>query len=50
MGAVFAERLKSSIRDLLKKVDFLRGDRNWIVILPTLTKQYNYRRHSSTKI
>ena len=49
-GAVFAERFNRTIRDLLKKIVFERGDANWIEILPTITKQYNNRIHSSTKL
>ena len=50
LGAVFAERFNRSIRDLLKKPLFEKGDGNWIDVLPTITKQYNNRVHSSTKI
>ena len=49
-GAVFAERFNRTIRDLLKKIVFERGDANWVDILPTITKQYNNRIHSSTKL
>ena len=49
-GAVFAERFNRTIRDLLKKIVFEHGDAKWIDILPTITKQYNIRRHSSTKL
>ena len=49
-GAVFAERFNRTIRDLLKKIVFEQGDANWIDILPTITKQYNNRIHSSTKL
>ena len=49
-GAVFAERFNRTIRDLLKKPVFEKGDSNWIDILPTITKQYNTRIHSSTKL
>ena len=49
-GAVFAERFNRTIRDLLKKIVFERDDANWIDILPTITKQYNNRIHSSTKL
>ena len=49
-GAVFAERFNRSIRDLLKKIVFEQGDANWIDVLPTITKQYNNRVHSSTKL
>ena len=49
-GAVFAERFNRTIRDLLKKHVFEKGDGNWIDVLPTITKQYNNRIHSSTKL
>ena len=49
-GAVFAERFNRTIKDLLKKPVFEKGDGNWIDILPTITKQYNNRIHSSTKL
>ena len=49
-GAVFAERFNRTIRDLLKKIVFERGDANWIDVLQTITKQYNNRIHSSTKL
>ena len=49
-GAVFAEHFNRTIRDLLKKIVFEHGDAKWIDILPTITKQYNNRIHSSTKL
>ena len=49
-GAVFAERFNRTIRDLLKKLVFEKGDGNWVDILPTITKQYNNRIHSSAKL
>ena len=49
-GAVFAERFNRTIRDLLKKIVFERGDANWIDVLLTITKQYKNRVHSSTKL
>ena len=49
-GAVFAERFNRTIRDLLKKPVFEKGDGIWIDILPTITKQYNNKVHSSTKL
>ena len=49
-GAVFAERFNRTIRDLLKRPVFEQGDATWIDILPTITKQYNNRIHSSTKL
>ena len=50
LGAVFAERFNPTIRDLLKKPVFEKGDGKWIDILPTITKQYNNKVHSSTKL
>ena len=49
-GAVFAERFNRTIRDLLKKIVFQRGDAKWIDVLPIITKQYNNRTHSSKKL
>ena len=49
-GSVFAERFNRTIRDLLKKIVFEHGDANWVDVLPTITKQYNNRIHSSTKL
>ena len=49
-GAVFAERFNCTIRDLLKKSVCEQGDAKWIDVLPTITKQYNNRIHSSTKL
>ena len=49
-GAVFVERFNRTIRDLLKKPVFEQGDSKWIDILPTKTKQYNNKVHSSTKL
>ena len=49
-GAVFAERFNRTIRDLLKKPVFEKGDGNWIDVLPTITKQYNNTIHTSTKL
>ena len=49
-GAVCAERFNRTIRDLLKRIVFEKGDSKWIDILPTITKQYNNRIHTSTKL
>ena len=49
-GVVFAERFNRTIRDLLKKIVFERGDANWIDVSAIITKQYNNRIHSSTKL
>ena len=45
----FSERFNRTIRDLHKKPVIERGYANWIDVLPTITKQYNNRIHSSTK-
>ena len=49
-SAVFAERVNRTIRDLLKEPVFEKGDAKWIDILPTITKQYKNKVHSSTKL
>ena len=49
-GADFAERFNRTIRDLLTKIVFERGDAIWIDVLQTITKQYNNKLHSSTKL
>ena len=49
-GAVFAERFNHTIRDLLKRPVFEKGDGNWTDVIPIITKQYNNRLHSSTKL
>ena len=50
LGAVFAESFNRTIRDLLKRPVFEKGDGNWIDVLQTITNQYNNRIHSSTKL
>ena len=49
VGAVFAGRFNRTIKDLLERPVFEKGDRNWIDMLPTIIKQYYDRIHSSTK-
>ena len=49
-GAVFAERFNRTIRGLIKRPVFEKGDANWIDVLPIITKQYNNRIHTSTKL
>ena len=49
-GAVFAERFNLTIRNLLKRPVFEKRDGNWVDVLPTITKRYNNRVHSSTKL
>ena len=50
LGAVFVEQFIHTIKDLLKRPAFEKGDGNWVDILPTITKQYNNRVHTSTKL
>ena len=50
MGAVFAERHNLTIKNLLKRPVFEKGDGKWIDILPKITKKYNNRVQSSTKL
>ena len=50
LGAVFADRFNRTIRDLLKRPVFEKGDAKRTDILPTVTKQYNNRVHTSTKL
>ena len=50
LGAVFAERIIRTIRDLLKRPVFEKGYDNWIDKLPTITEQHNNRVHSSTNL
>ena len=50
LGAVSAERFNGTIRDLLKRPVFEKINGNWIDISPTITKQYNNKVNSSTKL
>ena len=50
LGAVFAERFNVTIRNLLKRPVFEKGEGNWIDLLQTITKRYNNRIHSSTEL
>ena len=50
LGDVFAEHFNRSIRDFYKRLVFERGDANWIDLLPTITRQYKNRIHSSPKL
>ena len=49
-GAVFAESFNRTVRDLLERPVFEKGESNWIDVLPIITKQYNNRVHTSTKM
>ena len=49
-GPPIAERVIRTIRTLLKKPVFLKGNADWISELPSVIKQYNITIHSSTKM
>ena len=49
-GAVFAERFNKTIRNLLKKPVFEKGNANWVDELPKVIKKYNNTIHHSTKM
>ena len=48
--AVFAERFNRTIRNLLKKPVFEKGNANWLDELPSVIKKYNNTIHHSTKM
>ena len=50
LGAVFAERFNLSVRNPHKKPVFEKKDGDWVDILATITKRYNRKDHSSTKL
>ena len=50
VGALFAQRLIRTSRNLLKRLVFLRGDGKWIDVLPTKTNQFEKRIHPSIKL
>ena len=50
LGAVFAKRFNRTTRDLFKKHVSEKDDGNRVDVLPTITKKYNNRIHSSTKL
>ena len=50
LGAVFAERFNRTIRDLLEKTDFEKGDANWVDVFTTVTKHNKKRVQSSTEL
>ena len=50
LGAVFAESFNRTIRDLLERPVFEKGETTWIDVLHIITKYYNNRIHSSTKL
>ena len=49
-GPSIAERVIRTIRNLLKKPVFLKGNADWLSELPSVIKNYNNSVHSSTKM
>ena len=49
-GAVFVEIFNRTLRNLLKKPVFLKGNSNWINELQSVMKKYNETIHHSTKM
>ena len=50
LGAVFAKSFKCTIGELLRISLSEEGDGSWIDVLAVITKQYNNRVHTSTKL
>ena len=50
LRAVFAEGFDRTLRDLFKRPVFEKGESNWKDVLPMITKRFNYRNRSSTKV
>ena len=49
-GASIAERVIRTVRNLLKKPVFEKGNADWLSELPSVIKQYNNTIHHSIKI
>ena len=49
-GAVFAERFNKTIRNLLKKPVFLKGNADWLSELSSVVNKYNNTIHNSIKM
>ena len=49
-GPSIAERVIRTIRNLLKKPVFEKGDADWLSKLPSVSKKYNDTIHKSTKM
>ena len=50
LGTVFAERFIRTIRNLLKKAVFLKGNADWLSEFPSVINKYNNTIHNSTKM
>ena len=49
-GPSIVERVIRTIRNLLEKPIFLRGNADWLSKLPSVIRQYNNTFHNSTKM
>ena len=49
-GSSIAERVIRTVRNLLKKPVFEKGNADWLSELPSVIKQYNNTIHHSTKM
>ena len=49
-GRIIAERVIRTVRNLLKKPVFEKGNADWLSELPSVIKQYNNTIHTSTKM
>ena len=49
-GPSIAERVNKTIRNMLKKPIFLKGNSNWVDELSSITKKYNEIFHHSIKM
>ena len=50
LGAVFAERFNRTIRNLMKKPVFEKGNTDWLTELTSVIRKYNNTNHKSTKM
>ena len=50
LGGIFVERFNRTLRNLLRKLVFEKGDSNWVDFLSIVTKHYDNKIHSSTKL
>ena len=50
LGALFAERFNRTLRIILKKPVFGKGNANWLSELSSINKKYNNTIHNSTKV
>ena len=49
-GLFFAEKFNHTIKDLLERVVFEKGNSNWLDFFSTIKKQYKFKIYSPTKL